>query len=850
MLAAVLWLGNISFSVMDNENHIEVMSDEGLSNAAKLLGCSVQNLIIALSSRRIRAGKDTIVQKMTLSQAIDARDALAKSIYTSLFDWLVAQINKSLEVGKSHTGRSISILDIYGFETFHKNSFEQFCINYANERLQQHFNRHLFKLEQEGIVYVHFQKLLYCSTPCSGAPPRSKSIATALTQQRWDFKKTDMPHGESGRSPPVSLEYILDGIDWTRVDFIDNTECLNLFEKVACERPLGLLSLLDEESTFPKATDLTFANKLKEHLNYSSCFKGERGGAFTVRHYAGEVSYDTSGFLEKNRDPLHSGAIQLLLSSSSQLPKLFASDLLDQSQKVLSPLGRSKGTDLQRQSVCMKFKTQLFKLMQRLESTTPHFIRCIKPNSKQLPGFFENNIVLQQLRCCGVLEIVRISRAGYPTRMTHQSFAERYGILLLENVSSQDPLSVSVAILQQFNILPDMYQVGFTKLFFRTGQIAVLEDARNRTLHGILGVQKCFRGFQARRNFKDLKNATTTLQTCNADLFFWLETQFCKFVPHTVVRGENARSDLKVIIKRWRAAIFIQKHVKRWIARKILNEQQKAAILLQSGIRGQMARKQIAVMKDMQLSRAKDVKVENSLDKISSHLKDTGLDHPPLHHSKLAELQRRVFQVEEALHQKEEENISLREQLKQYETRWSEYEAKMRSMEEMWQKQLTSLQASLAEARRSLTTDDTASQPGKADVSPALHFYDSEDATSMGTRTPEGTPPKITRPSNVKPLRDANGVQSAVSHLMKEFEQRKQVFEDDAQFVIEVKSGQSDIEINPDGELRQLKARFVAWKKEYKLKLRETKASLHKLGNAEGDKTRRKWWGKRYAKGS
>nr|GMD46200.1 Myosin-1 [Ipomoea batatas] len=158
MLAAVLWLGNISFTVVDNENHVEPVFDEGLSTVANLLGCDVEALKLALSTRKMRVGNDNIVQKLTLIQAIDTRDALAKSIYACLFDWLVEQINKSLAVGKRRTGRSISILDIYGFESFERNSFEQFCINYANERLQQHFNRHLFKLEQEvtSISYMSY----------------------------------------------------------------------------------------------------------------------------------------------------------------------------------------------------------------------------------------------------------------------------------------------------------------------------------------------------------------------------------------------------------------------------------------------------------------------------------------------------------------------------------------------------------------------------------------------------------------------------------------------------------------------------------------------------------------------
>jgi myosin-5 len=298
------------------------------------------------------------------------------------------------------------------FIPLQKNSFEQFCINYANERLQQHFNRHLFKLEQE--------------------------------------------------------EYIQDGIDWTRVDFEDNQNCLSLFEK----KPLGLLSLLDEESTFPNGTDLTLANKLKQHLQSNSCFRGDKGKLFTVVHYAGEVTYETTGFLEKNRDLLHSDSIQLLSSCSCLLPQAFASSMLIQSEKpVVGPLYKAGGADSQRLSVATKFKSQLFQLMQRLGNTTPHFIRCIKPNNIQSPGVYEQGLVLQQLRCCGVLEVVRISRSGFPTRMSHQKFSRRYGFLLVENIADRDPLSVSVAILHQFNILPEMYQVGYTKLFFRTGQV-------------------------------------------------------------------------------------------------------------------------------------------------------------------------------------------------------------------------------------------------------------------------------------------------------------------------------------------------------------------------------------------
>ncbi|XP_042479172.1 myosin-2-like isoform X2 [Macadamia integrifolia] len=590
MLAAVLWLGNISFQIIDNENHVNVVADEALSSAAKLMGCKDQDLILALSTRKIRAGNDDIVQNLTLQQAIDTRDALAKFIYASLFDWLLEQINKSLEVGNQRTGRSISILDIYGFESFEKNSFEQFCINYANERLQQHFNRHLLTLEQE--------------------------------------------------------------------------------------KPLGLLSLLDEESTFPKATDLTLADKLKQHLNANPCFKGQRGGVFSVRHYAGEVLYDTSGFLEKNRDPLHSDSIQLLSLCSCKLPQLFASKMLNQSQKPVNPAWRLGASDSQRQSVGTKFKGQLFKLMQQLENTTPHFIRCIKPNSKKLPGLYEQDLILQQLRCCGVLEIVRISRSGYPTRMTHQQFAKRYGFLLSENSVSQDPLSISVSVLQQFNILPEMYQVGYTKLFFRTGQIGALEDKRKQSQDAILGIQKYFRGHLARCYFHDLKRRITTMQS--------------------FVRGEKARRQHQLLIKKQLAVCLIQKHVKEQIARRTLDDHQNAVICLQSVIRGWLARQRFNDMQNTKMSNLNNTIAEKKPDWKISEMKDVDQEQDQVQSSVLAELQRRVLKAEAMLGQKEEENASLRQELKQFEVRWSDYEAKVKSMEEMWQKQMTSLQVPIS----------------------------------------------------------------------------------------------------------------------------------------------------------
>ncbi|AEE76313.1 myosin 1 [Arabidopsis thaliana] len=738
MLAAVLWLGNVSFTVIDNENHVEPVADESflfhslgswcwkqecllhnmcLSTVAKLIGCNINELTLTLSKRNMRVRNDTIVQKLTLPQAIDARDALAKSIYSCLFDWLVEQINKSLAVGKRRTGRSISILDIYGFESFDKNSFEQFCINYANERLQQHFNRHLFKLEQE--------------------------------------------------------EYIQDGIDWTRVDFEDNQNCLSLFEK----KPLGLLSLLDEESTFPNGTDLTLANKLKQHLQSNSCFRGDKGKLFTVVHYAGEVTYETTGFLEKNRDLLHSDSIQLLSSCSCLLPQAFASSMLIQSEKpVVGPLYKAGGADSQRLSVATKFKSQLFQLMQRLGNTTPHFIRCIKPNNIQSPGVYEQGLVLQQLRCCGVLEV--LCKGPY----------KRFFI---------------IAILHQFNILPEMYQVGYTKLFFRTGQIGVLEDTRNRTLHGILRVQSSFRGYQARCLLKELKRGISILQS--------------------FVRGEKIRKEFAELRRRHKAAATIQSQVKSKIARIQYKGIADASVVIQSAIRGWLVRRCSGDIGWLKSGGAKTNELGEVLVKASV----------------LSELQRRVLKAEAALREKEEENDILQQRLQQYENRWSEYETKMKSMEEIWQKQMRSLQSSLSIAKKSLAVEDSArNSDASVNASDATDWDSSSNQFRSQTSNGVG--------SRLQPM--SAGL-SVIGRLAEEFEQRAQVFGDDAKFLVEVKSGQVEANLDPDRELRRLKQMFETWKKDYGGRLRETKLILSKLGSEESsgsmEKVKRKWWGRR-----
>ncbi|TYH92298.1 hypothetical protein ES332_A13G172700v1 [Gossypium tomentosum] len=669
MLAAVLWLGNISFHAIDYENHVEASNDEALINAAQMIGCESHELKEALSARRIQTEEGNIVEKFTMSQAIDTRDALAKFIYASLFDWLVEQINNLLEVGKQHTGWSISILDIYGFESFKKNSFEQFCINYANERLQQHFNRHVFKLEQE--------------------------------------------------------EYELDGIDGVKVDFADNQECLDLFEK----KPIGLLSLLDEDLHSPDANDATLANKLKQNLNGMACFKGDKGRVFGVQHFAGEVLYNTNDFLKKNQDSLNPELIELLSSCNGQLPQLFAIKMLNQTLEPATSL------DSPNQSVSAKFKGKLFKLMQQLEKTKPHFICCIKPNRKQLPGMYEEDLVSQQLRCSGVLEAVRMSRSGYPTRMTHQEFADRYGFLLLETNESPDPLSISVAVLKQFNILPGMYQIGYTKLYLRIGLIGVLEDRRKQVLQ-------------------------TGKYTDEAN------------------KGSAFASQLH-------------------------DGQLTAIIGLQSAIRGCLVRKHFSNSHKLITLRSKRKLVrENS----------EANDIPNEQSSAMAELQRRVVDAEASLGQKQQENATLQEQLQQYEAKMKKMEEQLQQSEAKMKKTEEQLQQSEAKMKKTEEMLRKQTAPLQASLAAAKK--------SEGSATAE-----------------VGGRENGVSSLVKEFEQQKQSFEDDIN-----KTTQPASNMNSYEELRKLKCRFRAWKKDYKVRLKETTAIVRKHRHQDSDKTRKKWW--------
>ncbi|CAN1789964.1 XI-2 [Linum perenne] len=509
VVAAVLHLGNIVF-IKGKEPDSSVLKDDAarshLKTAAELFMCDEKGLEDSLCKRVIVTRDDVITKDLDPGAATINRDALAKIVYSRLFDWLVNKINNS--IGQDPESNSlIGVLDIYGFESFKTNRclagtlfFEQFCINLTNEKLQQHFNQHVFKMEQE--------------------------------------------------------EYTREQINWSYIEFIDNQDVLDLIEK----KPGGILALLDEACMFPRSTNETFAQKLyqtfKDHKRFSKP-KLARSD-FTVCHYAGEVTYQTEFFLDKNKDYVVAEH-QALLSASkcSFVASLFP------------PLPEDSSKSSKFSSIGARFKQQLQSLLEILNATEPHYIRCVKPNNALKPAIFENANVLQQLRCGGVMEAIRISCAGYPTRKMFNEFIARFGILAT-NVSKMncDEITACKRILEKVKL--EGYQVGKTKIFLRSGQMADMDARRTEVLaKSATKIQTKVRSYYCRKKYLLLRQSAIGIQT--------------------ICRGQMARHQFECL-RREDACIKIQKYSRRFLARKAYNSLHSSALCIQAGMRGMAAR--------------------------------------------------------------------------------------------------------------------------------------------------------------------------------------------------------------------------------------------------------------------
>ncbi|KAL7159103.1 hypothetical protein ABFS83_01G006500 [Erythranthe nasuta] len=498
-LAGILHLGNLEFSPGKEHDSSVIKDDKSnfhLQMTANLFRCDVNLLLATLTTRSIQTREGIIVKALDSNAAVSGRDALAKTVYAKLFDWLVEKINRS--VGQDHDSKiQIGVLDIYGFECFKLNSFEQFCINFANEKLQQHFNEHVFKMEQE--------------------------------------------------------EYQREQINWSYIEFIDNQDVLDLIEK----KPIGIIGLLDEACMFPKSTHETFSNKLFQNFRSHQRLEKAKFSEtdFTIAHYAGKVNYQTEKFLDKNRDYIVVEHCNLLASSECPFVAGLFPPLPEESSR----------SSYKFSSVASRFKQQLQSLMETLSSTEPHYVRCVKPNSLNRPHRFENASIIHQLRCGGVLEAIRISLAGYPTRKTYHEFVDRFGIISLDIMdASYDDKTMTEKILQRLKL--GNYQLGKTKVFLRAGQIGILDSRRAEVLDSAARrIQGRLRTFVARMDFVRRRVAAISLQAS--------------------CRGYLAR-DIFTVMRDTAAAIVIQKYTRCWFLRHSYMQLRLASVLVQSCIRG------------------------------------------------------------------------------------------------------------------------------------------------------------------------------------------------------------------------------------------------------------------------
>ncbi|XP_055008378.1 myosin heavy chain, fast skeletal muscle-like isoform X3 [Boleophthalmus pectinirostris] len=452
LTGAVMHHGNMKFKQKQREEQAEPDGTEVADKIAYLLGLNSADMLKALCYPRVKVGNEMVTKGQTVPQVNNSVSALCKSVYEKMFLWMVVRINEMLDTKQSRS-YFIGVLDIAGFEIFDFNSLEQLCINFTNEKLQQFFNHHMFVLEQE--------------------------------------------------------EYKKEGIEWEFIDFgMDLAACIELIEK-----PMGIFSILEEECMFPKASDVTFKNKLyDQHLGKTKAFekpkpgKGKAEAHFSLVHYAGTVDYNVGGWLDKNKDPLNDSVVQLYQKSANKLlcvlyPAHAGADAEGGGGGKKG--GKKKGGSFQ--TVSALFRENLGKLMTNLRSTHPHFVRCLIPNETKTPGLMENFLVIHQLRCNGVLEGIRICRKGFPSRILYGDFKQRYKVLnasVIPEGQFIDNKKASEKLLGSIDVDHTQYKFGHSKVFFKAGLLGTLEEMRDEKLAELVTMtQALCRGYVMRKEF-------------------------------------------------------------------------------------------------------------------------------------------------------------------------------------------------------------------------------------------------------------------------------------------------------------------------------------------------------------
>ncbi|XP_051940753.1 myosin-10 isoform X2 [Hippocampus zosterae] len=501
VVSSVLQFGNIIFKKERNTDQASMPDNTAAQKLCHLLGMSVMEFTRAILSPRIKVGRDYVQKAQTKEQADFAVEALAKATYERLFRWLVHRINKALDRTKRQGASFIGILDIAGFEIFQLNSFEQLCINYTNEKLQQLFNHTMFILEQE--------------------------------------------------------EYQREGIEWSFIDFgLDLQPCIDLIERPA--NPPGVLALLDEECWFPKATDKTFVDKLIQEQGTHTKFQKPRQlkdkADFCIIHYAGRVDYKADEWLMKNMDPLNDNVATLLHQSTDKFVAELWKDEIQTIQRASfydnvtsldePAVDRIVGLDQVAgmnetafgatyktkkgmfRTVGQLYKESLTKLMATLRNTNPNFVRCIIPNHEKRAGKLEPHLVLDQLRCNGVLEGIRICRQGFPNRIVFQEFRQRYEILTPNAIPKgfMDGKQACERMIQALELDPNLFRIGQSKIFFRTGVLAHLEEERDLKITDIIiYFQSVCRGYLARKAFAKKQQQLSALKVLQRNCAAYLK---------------------------------------------------------------------------------------------------------------------------------------------------------------------------------------------------------------------------------------------------------------------------------------------------------------------------------------
>ncbi|XP_011883415.1 PREDICTED: myosin heavy chain, muscle isoform X15 [Vollenhovia emeryi] len=473
--ASVMHMGGMKFKQRGREEQAEADGTEEGDRVAKLLGCDCADLYKNLLKPRIKVGNEFVTQGRNKDQVSYSVGAMSKAMFDRVFKWLVKKCNETLDT-KQKRQHFIGVLDIAGFEIFDFNGFEQLCINFTNEKLQQFFNHHMFVLEQE--------------------------------------------------------EYKREGIDWVFIDFgMDLLACIELIEK-----PMGILSILEEESMFPKATDKTFEEKLNNnHLGKSPNYlkpkppkPGQQAAHFAIGHYAGNVPYNITGWLEKNKDPLNDTVVDQFKKSTNKLLVEIFADHPGQSGDAGGGGGGKGGRGKKGggfSTVSSSYKEQLNNLMTTLRATQPHFVRCIIPNELKQPGVIDSHLVMHQLTCNGVLEGIRICRKGFPNRMVYPDFKLRYMILAPAQMAAQgDPKIAAAKCFEEIALDPDSYRIGHTKVFFRAGVLGQMEELRDERLSKIVSwMQAYIRGYLSRKDYKKLQEQRLALVVVQRNLRKYLQ---------------------------------------------------------------------------------------------------------------------------------------------------------------------------------------------------------------------------------------------------------------------------------------------------------------------------------------